>query len=139
MKKVAALISLGVFLSFALFSSAFCASGGGYGGGGHYGGHFGGGWGGPYWGWYGFGPWSGYPYAYPYYAPYYSYPYPYAYPQAPYPPADTQLAVPSEPQQFYWYYCQNPQGYYPFVKSCPGGWMQVIPTPPQSEGVGAAP
>ena len=95
--------------------------------------------GGPYWGWYGFGPWSGYPYAYPYYAPYYSYPYPYAYPQAPYPPADTQLAVPSEPQQFYWYYCQNPQGYYPFVKSCPGGWMQVIPTPPQSEGEGAAP
>ncbi len=33
----------------------------------------------------------------------------------------------------YWYYCQNPQGYYPYVKECPGGWMKVVPeaTPPQ--------
>ena len=32
----------------------------------------------------------------------------------------------------YWYYCQNPQGYYPYVQSCPGGWMRVVPetTPP---------
>jgi hypothetical protein len=29
----------------------------------------------------------------------------------------------------YWYYCENPQGYYPYVKSCPGGWMQVVPQP----------
>lgn len=27
----------------------------------------------------------------------------------------------------YWYYCQNPEGYYPYVKSCPGGWMKVVP------------
>jgi hypothetical protein len=27
----------------------------------------------------------------------------------------------------YWYYCQDPQGYYPYIKSCPGGWMQVVP------------
>jgi hypothetical protein len=27
----------------------------------------------------------------------------------------------------YWYYCDNPQGYYPYVKSCPGGWMKVVP------------
>ena len=33
---------------------------------------------------------------------------------------------------YYWYYCPNPQGYYPYVKSCPGGWMKVVPnvTPP---------
>ena len=32
----------------------------------------------------------------------------------------------------YWYYCPNPQGYYPYIKSCPGGWMKVVPevTPP---------
>ena len=32
----------------------------------------------------------------------------------------------------YWYYCQNPQGYYPYIRSCPGGWMRVVPetTPP---------
>lgn len=27
----------------------------------------------------------------------------------------------------YWYYCDNPQGYYPYIKSCPGGWMKVVP------------
>jgi hypothetical protein len=29
----------------------------------------------------------------------------------------------------YWYYCQNAQAYYPYVKECPGGWMQVVPQP----------
>jgi hypothetical protein len=83
-----------------------------------------------------------YPYAYPYPYPYpyaYRYPYPYAYPsysppvvvestppvyvqREPQPPAPTQ----------YWYYCQASQTYYPYVKECPGGWMQVVPqtTPP---------
>jgi hypothetical protein len=27
----------------------------------------------------------------------------------------------------YWYYCDNPQGYYPYIKACPGGWMKVVP------------
>ena len=27
----------------------------------------------------------------------------------------------------YWYYCDHPQGYYPYIKSCPGGWMKVVP------------
>ncbi len=27
----------------------------------------------------------------------------------------------------YWYYCQNPQGYYPYVTQCPGGWLTVVP------------
>jgi hypothetical protein len=36
---------------------------------------------------------------------------------------------PEQPQQNYWYYCQEPQGYYPYVKQCPGGWMKVLPQP----------
>jgi hypothetical protein len=39
---------------------------------------------------------------------------------------------PDSPVQ-YWYYCQNPQGYYPYVQQCPGGWMQVVPTPPAAK------
>jgi hypothetical protein len=34
---------------------------------------------------------------------------------------------PEQQQHYYWYYCQNPQGYYPYVKSCPSGWMKVVP------------
>jgi len=30
-----------------------------------------------------------------------------------------------------WYYCQNPQGYYPYVKSCAGGWQRVPAQPPK--------
>jgi hypothetical protein len=37
-----------------------------------------------------------------------------------------------EQQADYWYYCQNPAGYYPYVQTCPEGWMKVVPdaTPP---------
>ena len=68
------------------------------------------------------GPW--YPY-YPYY--YYAAP-PMVIQQQP--PVSVQ-AVP-QPSN-YWYYCQNSQAYYPYVKGCPGGWMKVVPetTPPQ--------
>jgi hypothetical protein len=61
------------------------------------------------------------------------YPYPY-YQAAPVivqqPPA--VYAQPEPQQDNYWYYCPNPQGYYPYIKSCPGGWMKVVPevTPP---------
>jgi hypothetical protein len=27
----------------------------------------------------------------------------------------------------YWYYCQDPQGYHPYISDCPGGWMKVVP------------
>jgi hypothetical protein len=41
-----------------------------------------------------------------------------------------------QPQQedaAYWYYCENPKGYYPYVSSCPSGWMKVVPnTNPQA-------
>ena len=39
-------------------------------------------------------------------------------------------SVPPGVQPAYWYYCDNPRGYYPNVRECPGGWRQVVPTPP---------
>lgn len=36
----------------------------------------------------------------------------------------------TESQADYWYYCRKPEGYYPHIKKCPDGWMQVIPQPP---------
>ena len=32
-----------------------------------------------------------------------------------------------EPEQSYWYFCQDPEGYYPYVKQCPKGWQKVVP------------
>lgn len=26
-----------------------------------------------------------------------------------------------------WHYCNNPVGYFPYIKECPGGWTQVMP------------
>ena len=31
--------------------------------------------------------------------------------------------------QPYWFYCQDAQGYYPYVQQCPGGWQPVVPSP----------
>jgi len=80
------------------------------------------------------GGWPGYwgP-AYPRYYSYYpSYPYYYPYSAAPGVTAEQpQLSSPSQDQD-YWYYCQDPQGYYPYIKSCPGGWMKVVPEPAPS-------
>ena len=65
--------------------------------------------------------------------------YPYGY--YPQPPTVVQQApVYVEPQQQkeeeaanYWYYCENPKGYYPYVDRCPSGWMMVVPNAnPQS-------
>ncbi len=55
---------------------------------------------------------------------------PYYYPYAPPPvvvqsPPVYEQAPPPEPA--YWYYCSNPQGYYPYVSQCPSGWMRVVP------------
>ena len=101
--------------------------GGPYYGGGHYyrrGPYYGPGiWIGPGWGpW-----WWGAPY-YPYY-PYYSEPVviqqqPSVYVQP----------TPQQEEQSYWYYCPNPQGYYPYVKQCPKGWMKVVPSPVPQDG-----
>ena len=43
------------------------------------------------------------------------------------PPVPTGLP----PAQF-WYYCDNPQGYYPYVASCNGPWREVPVTPPNA-------
>lgn len=33
------------------------------------------------------------------------------------------------PAQGWWYWCADPQGYYPSVRECPGGWQPVAPQP----------
>ncbi|HET8575693.1 MAG TPA: hypothetical protein VFO18_01245 [Methylomirabilota bacterium] len=75
----------------------------------------------------------GAPFVYPYTYPYaYRYTYPYAYPYPVYsPPAVVEAPPPvyAQPQPQYWYYCQDAQGYYPYVSQCPGGWLQVAPSP----------
>lgn len=99
-------------------------------------GHFhGGGWGwGPGWGAYwGLGLWD---LTFPYYGyQYYGYPYSTYYDQAPVvvqqPTEEMYVQPPQQPvETSYWYYCRNPQGYYPYVKRCPNGWMKVVPSPP---------
>jgi hypothetical protein len=118
-------------------------NGGHYGHGGHYYGY-----GGRYYGhgghyYYG-APWLwAYPSLFLFSQPAYSYPDPQpVIIQQPAPtvvvqPATTapapQIAAPQAAQQ-YWYHCDNPQGYYPYVTACPGGWKPVPSTPP-----GAAP
>jgi hypothetical protein len=99
---------------------------------------FGFGFGDPWWGW---GPADYWGYPYPYYYPPYPYYYPpdpayYAAPQGP--PPQAQAPAPSQftgapPQQF-WYYCDNPQGYYPYVQNCGAAWKQVAATPPTGSG-----
>jgi hypothetical protein len=61
---------------------------------------------------------------------------PYLYPPVVVAPPRVYIQPPSQvyvqppPPQPYWYYCDNPSGYYPYVQQCPGGWRQVNPTPP---------
>lgn len=115
-------------------------SGGSYHGGGH-GGHGGGythGGGYHHGGGHYYGSSSVYigPVWYPWYYPYpYPYPYPYYYSPPP-------VVIETGPQEYiyqspqpaapsYWYHCGNPEGYYPYVKQCPGGWEKVAPTNPQ--------
>ncbi len=119
-----------VILGFAFLISPpiSVAHGGHGGGGGHHGGFHGGHSGFHSSFFFGFGPgiWPGY-YAgyYPYYwgAPVVGWPYD--------PPVVNEgppaYGEPEQQQPYYWYYCQDPQGYYPYVKGCPGGWMTVIP------------
>jgi len=63
--------------------------------------------------------------------PYYYYPGPAA---AASPPVtyierqDTQQAEPASTD--FWYYCEQSKTYYPYVKTCPGGWQKVSPNPP---------
>ncbi len=122
MKKTvyAILAVLILLLSTALPASAW--DHGGYRGGWHSHGGVGvyigpGGWWGPgpYW----WGPWGS-----PYY-PYYDYAQPPVVVQ-PNPPVYIQQA-PQSPPENYWYYCQESKAYYPYVNTCPSGWLKVVP------------
>ncbi|HEY7986568.1 MAG TPA: hypothetical protein VIE17_06575 [Methylophilaceae bacterium] len=95
----------------------------------------------------GVGVYFGAPY-HPYYPygpyPYYPYPYPYAYapppqvvvvPQQPpptyieQPQSSVAPAAPGPQASNSWYHCDKPEGYYPYIKECPGGWKAVAPSP----------
>jgi len=73
--------------------------------------------------WLGPGPWWGPPY--PYYGPYPYYPAPPVVIERQ-PPVYVQPS-PQPEEQDYWYFCTKPEGYYPYVKRCPGGWLTVVP------------
>lgn len=70
--------------------------------------------------------WPSYPY-YP--APYYGPP---VIITPPPPPVYVEQGQDQEQDgaEQYWYFCRNPQGYYPYVKACPSGWQTVTPEPP---------
>ncbi len=81
----------------------------------------------------------GYPgyYGFGYHDPlYYS---PAYYPPPMLPIAPVVVAPPAPPvyvQQYIeqqqsddWYYCQEQNGYYPYIRQCPGGWLRVAPQP----------
>jgi hypothetical protein len=42
------------------------------------------------------------------------------------------LAESGQRRPSYWHFCQDPEGYYPYVKDCPGGWMTVVPSEPNA-------
>jgi hypothetical protein len=46
---------------------------------------------------------------------------------APPPAYEPPVTYMSQPQQ-YWYYCDDPRGYYPNVGACPQGWRAVPAT-----------
>lgn len=78
----------------------------------------------------GWSPWWGYP------APYY---YSYSPPPVIIQQPATEYYFQAPPQQkeqepAYWYYCRKPDGYYPYVKTCPDGWLKVVPTIPEENG-----
>lgn len=83
----------------------------------------------------GFGFYLGFPLFPRFYYPYY--PFPYYPPQIVTAPANPPVyiersarrSLPPFPRG-YWYYCSNPEGYYPYVKECSIGWLQVDPIPP---------
>jgi hypothetical protein len=91
----------------------------------------------------GFGPWYspyyyggpygyGYPYGYsPYYAPVVvSPPAPTTYVEQGQSAGGSSQLQPAQ-QGGSWYYCADPQGYYPYVQQCRNGWQRVSPTPQQ--------
>ena len=63
----------------------------------------------------------------------YFYPEPiYPFPDPYLPPGVMAQPVPpsGQPPAQYWYYCDNPPGYYPYVATCMTAWRPVPATPP---------
>lgn len=79
---------------------------------------------------------SFYPYSYSAYSGPFFAPPRYRYPPAVIAPVTPPVYIQREQiaaaqsQTNYWHYCRNPEGYYPTVKNCPEGWIQVAPQPP---------
>jgi hypothetical protein len=67
---------------------------------------------------------------YPYYSIYPYYSAPEVIVERPAPDYYVQPAPQRPEEPAYWYYCRKPEGYYPYVKQCPDGWMKVVPAPP---------
>jgi hypothetical protein len=113
----------------------------------HHGGHWHGGphssvsisigtWRGGYWhhGYYGprYGWWWVVPTGY-YYYPEPVYPYPdYYRPPVVVVEREAPPPVVGVPPQQYWYRCDDPDGYYPYVPECRGEWKKVPATPPDA-------
>jgi FKBP-type peptidyl-prolyl cis-trans isomerase len=36
--------------------------------------------------------------------------------------------APQAEQASSWYYCNDAKAYYPYVRKCPSGWLQVVPS-----------
>jgi hypothetical protein len=64
-------------------------------------------------------------------SPYFYYPAPVMV--APSSPPTYIESVPAQqtPASNDWFYCDNPDGYYPHIKECPGGWRTVPAQPTQ--------
>lgn len=116
MKKLLCIV-LAAMMLIAVGSSPSDAFRGGHGGHGRVGVFIGG----PVWDpW-----WWGPPYPYPYYA---------APPVVIQQEPETYIQQsPSAEDQDYWYFCKKPEGYYPYVKKCPNGWLKVVPSPEPGE------
>ena len=121
------LAAVAVLMACASPGHAFRGGPGGHGGHGGHGGRVGVGVfiGGPVWGpgWWG-----------PYYPYYPNYPYYAAPPVVVQQQPETYIQeTPQAEEPSYWYFCRDPEGYYPNVKSCPKGWLKVVPSPTQEE------
>lgn len=89
---------------------------------GHHGGH---------WGVYLGIPWAWPGWYYPYYyPPYYPYSAPVVVESQPRTYIERGDLVEDAGEPYYWYYCDKPRGYHPYVDKCPGGWKKVVPAPP---------
>lgn len=67
--------------------------------------------------------------------PYYPYPYYYEPPVIVEQQPDTYIyQAPQQEEPYYWYYCNDPEGYYPDVQKCPKGWLKVVPPENPEDG-----